>query len=330
MLVSQFIDGDGSIRVAMREQGGLARVVAGHASVYDLALRAADSGAGFASVLLSCGFAGEVDLAELYGQGRLVLPIRHPDPAHMYLTGTGLTHLGSAATRGVMHSRAGSAADLTDSMKMFDMGIEGGKPQAGRVGVQPEWFYKGDGSQAVAPGGDLLRPSFALDGGEEPEIAGIYVVSSAGEPLRIGFCLANEFSDHVMERINYLYLAHSKLRQASFGPEISIGPPPAEVSGMSRILRDGERLWEKPFMSGEKNMSHSFANLEYHHFKYSQFRRAGDLHVHMFGTATLSFADGVQTLPGDVFEIESDRLGLPLRNRLLAAETTDPVVVRQL
>ena len=75
---------------------------------------------------------------------------------------------------------------------------------------------------------------------------------------------------------------------------------------MSRILRDGKVVWEKPFLSGEDNMSHTIANLEHHHFKYPLFRQPGDVHVHMFGTATLSFADGIKTEPGDVFEIAEE------------------------
>jgi hypothetical protein len=138
-------------------------------------------------------------------------------------------------------------------------------------------------------------------------------------PVTIGFSLANEFSDHVTERINYLYLAHSKLRQASFGPELLVGDLPAHVSGTSRIHRGGAVIWEKPFLSGEANMSHSLANLEYHHFKYGIFCQPGDVHVHMFGTATLSFADGIRPLPGDVFEIESPAFGLPLQNPLAVA-----------
>jgi hypothetical protein len=100
----------------------------------------------------------------------------------------------------------------------------------------------------------------------------------------------------------------------------SCRPLPEDVRGTSRIRRDGAVIWEKPFLSGEANMSHSFANLEHHHFKYGLFRQPGDLHVHMFGTATLSFADGVQTRePGDVFEIESAPFGLPLSNPLAFA-----------
>ena len=63
-------------------------------------------------------------------------------------------------------------------------------------------------------------------------------------------------------------------------------------------------------------MSHTIANLEAHHFKYSGFRRPGDVHVHFFGTATLSFSAGVKTEPGDVFEIEADAFVFPLRNAL--------------
>ena len=73
-------------------------------------------------------------------------------------------------------------------------------------------------------------------------------------------------------------------------------------------------IWEKPFLSGEDNMSHTIANLEHHHFKYDLFRQPGDIHVHMFGTATLSFADGIKTEPGDVFEISEPQFGLPLTN----------------
>jgi hypothetical protein len=167
----------------------------------------------------------------------------------------------------------------------------------------------------------LVSPSFALDGGEEPEMAGIYVISEDGTPFRVGFAVSNEFSDHVTERINYLYLAHSKLRQASFGPEIRIGAPPEDIRGTSRIHRAGKVIFEKPFLSGEANMSHTFANLEYHHFKYQLFRQPGDVHVHMFGTATLSFADGIKPEEGDVFEIEVPEFGSALRNPLkIAAE----------
>ncbi len=318
MLISQIGNPDGSITVVARE-GKEAYAVKGVASVYELVLACIRSGrADLAAHISTLGLGAALDLERTYEEGRLLAPITHPDPGHLHLTGTGLTHLGSAATRDAMHQKANALSEekLTDSMKMFRMGLDGGKPADGKPGVQPEWFYKGNGFTLAVPGGPLASPAFADDAGEEPEIAGVYVIGDDGTPFRVGFALSNEFSDHVMERQNYLYLAHSKLRPASFGPEIRIGALPGDVRGTSRIRRAGKVIFEKPFLSGEANMSHSIANLEHHHFKYGLFRHPGDVHVHMFGTATLSFADGVRTEPGDEFEIEAQAFGMPLRNRL--------------
>ncbi len=301
-------------------QGEAARLVPGFETTYDLAKAAIAAGTTVADLIEKQGAGDSVDLMALAAEGRLDCPVRHPDPAHMYLTGTGLTHTGSASARDSMHA---DTAGMSDSMKMFRMGLEGGKPKPGETGVQPEWFYKGNGFNAVAPGDDLVSPSFALDGGEEPEMAGYYIIGEDGTAHRLGFSVANEFSDHVTEKINYLFLAHSKLRPASFGPELRVGALPDHVEGTSRIIRAGQTVWEKPFLSGEANMSHTIANLEYHHFKYALFCQPGDLHVHMYGTATLSVADGFVTEEGDIFEIVSPQFGLPLRNRLAkaAAET---------
>ena len=167
-------------------------------------------------------------------------------------------------------------------------------------------------------GAPLERPGHALDGGEEAEIAGVYVIDREGRPRRLGFALANEFSDHVLERRNYLLLAHSKLRPCALGPELRLGPLPAAVSGAVRVLRGGEALWIGEFLSGEDNMSHSVANLEHHHFKYERFRRPGDAHIHFLGAGVLSHAAGIVAADGDVFEIDVPAFGRPLRNPLRA------------
>lgn len=314
MFLSQIQRADGTRAVVARD-GGRAHVVPGAASTRDLALAAIAAGRGLADEVAARGQGAGVDLPALLEQGRVLLPLDHPDPSHLHLTGTGLTHLGSAATRNSMHAKADPEA-MTDSMKMFRMGLEGGRPAPGAIGVQPEWFWKGNGANAVAPGAPLVSPGFALDAGEEPEVAGLYVVAPDGTPFRLGFAQANEFSDHVTERGNYLWLAHSKLRPASYGPEMLVGDLPAHVEGTSAILRGGREIWERPFLSGEDNMSHSLANLEHHHFKYGLFRQPGDVHVHFFGTATLSFADGIRAEEGDVFRIHCPALGLPLSNPL--------------
>ena len=311
----QLLDERGSRMVAAATAGTRARRVKGAATVYALANQAIAAGCTLAALLEKMGYDGEVDLEDALRNKRILAPIDHPDSARTLLTGTGLTHLGSADARDRMHAKAHSA-DASDSMKMFRMGLEGGKPGGDRVGVQPEWFYKGDGRSVIAPEAPLTSPEFALDAGEEPELAGIYVIGPDGTAFRIGCALANEFSDHVTERTNYLYLAHSKLRPAALGPELLVGEPPADIRGTARITRTGQTVWEKPFLTGETNMCHHLANLEHHHFKYELFRRPGDVHVHFFGTATLSFTDGIKTQEGDVFEIEAAPFTLPLRNPL--------------
>ena len=255
------------------------------------------------------------DYHKLLADGSVLPPADHPDPARTLVSGTGLTHTGSAQARDQMHASASD--NQTDSMRMFRMGLEGGKPGADNFfGAQPEWFYKGDGQCVVPPGGELIRPHFAQDGGEEPEIVGVYWIDDNGAPRRLGFALGNEFSDHMTERENYLWLAHSKLRPCAFGPELRTGELPRDLRGESSIRRDGKTVWQKPFLSGEDNMSHSVANLERHHFKYASFRRPGDLHIHFFGTATLSFADGFAARDGDEFVVECAEFGRPLTNTL--------------
>ena len=239
--------------VAAADDNGDAWRIEGFASTYELARATVERDSTLEAQARQHASAERIDLERMLSEQRILAPIDHPDSAHLHLTGTGLTHLGSAEGRDKMH-RAAAAGSATDSMRMFLMGVEGGKPRDGEVGVQPEWFYKGDGSSIVAPGAAIPSPDFALDGSEEPEIAGIYVIGDDGQPRRLGYCLANEFSDHVTERGNYLWLAHSKLRPAALGPELLTGKLPPDVRGTSRVVRDGRTLWEMPFLTGEANI----------------------------------------------------------------------------
>ena len=328
MRLTQILTPEGKRAIVVRQHEGTIaegppRLVPGATTLYALALEAIAEGRSLKALVkdrLEHNPSEPVNLPQAYEEGRVLAPLDHPDPAHLVVSGTGLTHLGSAEGRDKMHKAMSDPAKQTDSMRMFKLGVEGGKPADGAIGAQPEWFYKGDGGIVVNPGAPFPSPAFGLDGGEEPEIVGLYVIAEDGTPWRIGFALGNEFSDHVTERGNYLWLAHSKLRACSFGPEVVLGEFPTSIVGTSKIVRDGATLWEKPFLSGEINMCHALDNLERHHFKYAQFRRPGDAHAHFFGTATLSFSDGVQTQPGDVFEVSADGFGLPLRNALAVVD----------
>jgi hypothetical protein len=259
---------------------------------------------------------------------RLLAPIDHPgDPSRCLVSGTGLTHLGSAADRQHMHEATDS--ELTDSMKMFRLGLAEGKPQPGAIGAAPEWFYKGPGTILRAHGEPLDVPAYAEDGGEEAEVAGIYVIDAGGAPRRVGMAIGNEFSDHAFEKHNYLNLAGSKLRHCALGPELVVDPGFASVAGEVTILRRGAAVWRKAITSGEDEMSHSLANIEHHHFKFEAHRRPGDVHVHYFGACALSFGAGVRLEDGDVMEMTFDGFGRPLRNPLrVVSGPAQAVIVR--
>ena len=299
-------------------------------SIYDLAFGAIAAKKALAKFVPGIVSRETLDYDAIYrgASDWKVLPaFDHPDePARCLVTGTGLTHKASAENRQAMHADLKKKLAITDSMKMYQWGLEGGRPARGEIGVAPEWFYKGNGSILRAHGEPLDVPNFGDDGGEEAEVAGAYVIDPNGAPRRIGLVLGNEFSDHVMEKKNYLYLAPSKLRTCSLGPELIVDADFQDARGTARIERKKKIIWSQSFATGEKNMSHTVANLEHHHFKHAAHRRPGDAHIHFFGADVFSFGDGVALCDGDVMEIELAGFGRALRNSIRVARS-DPKFV---
>ncbi len=314
-------------KVALVEEPKL-RLLDQTSSTYSLAQEAVTSGAKLTALVQKKLSNEALDYDPIYkgeSDWRVLLPIDHPEePTRCLVSGTGLTHLGSARDRQDMHAMA--AENLTDSMKMFRWGIDGGRPADGQIGTPPEWFYKGTGTLLRAHNEPLDVPPYAEDGGEEAEIAGIYLIDAEGRPRRVGMTCGNEFSDHVFEKKNYLNLAGSKLRTASLGPELAIDPAFDSVAGEVSIERLGHPLWTKSIRTGETEMCHSLRNMEHHHFKYETHRRPGDVHVHFFGAVSLSFGEGIRLATGDVMQIQFAGFGRALRNPLKAA-TAKPALV---
>jgi hypothetical protein len=318
--------------VALVEEPRL-RLLTGIESIYELAKHAAETKISLLKLISERAGGELIDYGSIYENNsswRLLPPIDHPsEPTRCLVSGTGLTHLGSAKNRQAMHST--SEAEMNDSMKIFRWGVERGKPAPGQVGVAPEWFYKGNGSILRTLGDPLDVPPYAEDGGEEAEVAGIYFIDSGGQPRRIGMAIGNEFSDHKFERKNYLNLAGSKLRTCSLGPEVVIDPEFQSVPGTVKIERAGKILWSQDIMTGEREMCHSLANIEHHHFKFEGHRRPGDLHVHYFGACSLSFGAGIQLVDGDEMIIEFQGYGRALRNPLrVQPGGQNPVAVQSL
>jgi hypothetical protein len=311
----QLANASGARRLAIVE-GETLRLLGGCNSVYSLAQAALATDVRLPEAVRECATENTLDYGLVYrleSEWRLLPPISHPEPARLLVSGTGLTHKASADNRQAMHQKP---EELSDSMRMYFDGLKGGRPAPGEIGVSPEWFYKGCGTTLRAHGEPLDVPNFAGDGGEEPEVAGVYIIDTEGRPRRVGMVMANEFSDHVVEKQNYLYLAHSKLRACAIGPELVVDPDFADVRGTVSIERGGETLWSKRVATGEANMSHSVANLEHHHFKYDAHRRPGDAHVHFFGADAFSFGDGIVLEDGEVMVVAFEGFGRPLRNPL--------------
>ncbi len=262
----------------------------------------------------------------------LLAPFDHPDTHRMIVSGTGLTHTGSMKSRDQMHSGEKTTAEepTTDSARMFQMGIDGGKPAPGERGVSPEWFYKGNGTIVRGPGEGIEMPAFALDGGEEPELSGCYFIDKHGVPNRVGFTLGNEWADHETERINYLYLAPSKLRSCAIGPELVTDFEFDELTLECTVERDGKLIYESgPLYSGEEYMSHSLANCEDHHFKYPLHRVPGDAHIHFFGTSQISYSTrDWKFQPGDVITISSEGFSAALSNTVIGGDPAEGRAIR--
>ncbi len=276
-----------------------------------------------AKKLVSEEAVGYDDVYEGRSAWKLLGPVDCPgNPQRVLVSGTGLTHLGSARERQAMHVAASEKeqAEMTDSMRMFEWGMQKGRPPAGTAGIAPEWFYKGDGSVLRGPFAALEIPGHGEDGGEEGEAAGVYFVAENGSPWRIGMTTGNEFSDHIFEQRNYLNLAGSKLRTCSIGPELVVDAAFDDVRGQVRIRRGGQVLWEKAIRTGEQNMCHSLENLEHHHFKFAGHRQPGMLHVHFMGADALSFGEGIRLQAGDTTEVQFEGFGRPLRNVITREE----------
>ena len=297
-------------------------------SVYHLALEAIKSKKKIRDIVSDKNSHERLDYASVYegrSEWKLLPSFDHPDsPFGCMVSGTGLTHKNSALNRQMMHRSVNDK--VTDSMQIYEWGVEGGFPAKGTIGVQPEWFYKGNGLHLRAHGETLEVPSFANDGGEEPEIAGVYIIDEENTPRRIGFTTGNEFSDHVMEKKNYLYLAPSKLRQCSIGPELVVDEKFDEFTGQVKVLRNDEIVWSSDIKTGEKNMAHSLENLEYHHFKYEAHRIPFQAHVHFFGADAFSYGNGIRLEDGDVMSVQWNGLGRALKNPVRMAREKEQLI----
>ena len=125
MRLVQFKVQDGTRAVAALGNDTVGQIIQGVATTYQLAgQRAIAEKCSLEALTGRLGLGESVDIRVALAEGRVLPPLDHPtDPAHLIVTGTGLTHLGSAEGRDSMHKdlSGGDQAKLTDSMKMFKL-----------------------------------------------------------------------------------------------------------------------------------------------------------------------------------------------------------------
>ena len=220
-------------RVALVEEPHL-RFLADATSVYELAQAAMAAGKALTALVAERATGESVDYEPVYrGESpwRLLPPIDHPvEPTRCLVSGTGLTHLGSARDRQAMHTTA--QEELTDSMKMFRWGLEGRPTRARSHRRRRPSGSTRARARSCAPTASrfwcLPTPRTAARRRRSP--ASIWSTLRAGRAAW-AWRSGNEFSDHRFERKNYLNLAGSKLRTCALGPELVVDPTSTSVPG---------------------------------------------------------------------------------------------------
>ena len=201
-----------------------------------------------------------LDVEKLQIENAFTFPVSHQHNDATWIGGTGLTHSNRALIRKVMEEIPENK--LSDSQKIYQLGIKEGKLKAGISTARPEWFFKGHLCNARTHGQTLDVPWYDLGGGEEAELVAVYYITPNSELYRIGFCLGNEFSDHILEKENHFYITQCKLRPFSLGAEIIIGDIPEKIQLDVVIFRQNEKLWQAQVNTGESNMVYSYENIE--------------------------------------------------------------------
>ena len=134
MRIIQYRNSLGGRGVALVEaDGDHARELTGVGSIYELAEQAMAKKQPLAELIGQFANGKRIDYAGLLASGHVLAPLDHPEPTRFFITGTGLSHIGSASARNKMHVMThGNDAPESDSMKIFRMGVEGRQARQGQ------------------------------------------------------------------------------------------------------------------------------------------------------------------------------------------------------
>lgn len=177
-----------------------------------------------------------------------------------------------------------------------------------------DFYYKGPGRLLVCDGVPLRAAAGLVAGGIEVEYCAVYCVGREGDPVYLGFGLADDFSD-VGLRKRYTNLAGlSKLQPTAVSSEIVLGEIPARSRVRARIERAGGLAWAREGMLGSETMAYSRRTLERLLFARPGVFEPGMMVYLLLGSCISSYRDGVVLESGDHIVIEDEATGLSLSN----------------
>nr|WP_317055201.1 hypothetical protein [Roseovarius sp. W115]MDV2928773.1 hypothetical protein [Roseovarius sp. W115] len=131
MRLSQLLNAQGQKIVCATDDTGTSRKLADVAGIRELAMQALQTQTKLTDLALACATEEVVDLVAALDEGRVLTPIDHPDPAHLLVSGSGLSHKAWVATE----PDHGPDEDAwPDHFKTLMLGQRGGKPAPGEWG----------------------------------------------------------------------------------------------------------------------------------------------------------------------------------------------------
>ena len=201
----------------------------------------------------------------------------------------------------------------------------GAPPAPGDTG--PTLFHKGTGECLRAHGEALEIPPFGRGGGEEAELAAVYIIGKDGIPRRVGFAQGNEFGDPALSAADPGAVSHAKLRTCSLGPELLLDASISDVAGSIEIERANSVLWSQKFRAGESHMQYNLREVEQSLFRHAAHRKPDHGHVHYLGAAQGTYQGGTVLEAGDTVTVAFEGFGKPLVNRIARPEFEVPKIV---
>lgn len=177
-----------------------------------------------------------------------------------------------------------------------------------------DFYYKGTGDLLRTDGDPLSSPVPLTGGGIEVEYCAVYCVNKEGDPVYLGFTLANDFSDAGLRHARRNLANLSKLQPTSVAAEVVLDelPPSSEVS--ASISRDGTAVWERRGTLGRREMLYSPRVLERLLLRRRGLFEAGTVVYLLLGSCISSHKDGAELRDGDVITMRDTSTGLSLGN----------------